>query len=63
MKLTDIIEKLQQLKNTYGDVEVKIDEVKNGPNASDRYGIGMGLIVGDLEIEELQNYISTGCYY
>ena len=61
--LNDLIKQLQNMENTYGNVEVQVDEIKEGDNASDRYGVGIGLIVGDIEIKDLQKYVSTGCYY
>ena len=63
MKLNELIEKFQEMEKLYGNVEVKVDEIKEGDNASDRYGVGIGLIVGDIEIKDLQKYVSTGCYY
>lgn len=63
MKISELIVVLKDLKDTYGDVEVSVGEVENGNNASDRYGIGFGLKVGEIEIEELQDYVRTGCLY
>ena len=63
MMLNDLIKQLQNMENTYGNVEVQVDEIKEGNNASDRYGIGIGLKVGNVEFKELQKYVSTACYY
>lgn len=63
MKISELIADLKDLEYKYGDVEVSVEEVKNGFNASDRYGIGCGLKVGEIEIEELQVYVHTGCLY
>ena len=56
MKISELIDLLNEMKNEHGDVEVKVVEVTKGNNASDRYGIGFGLKVGDKEIETLQGY-------
>ena len=61
--LNDLIKQLQNMENTYGNVEVQVDEIKEGDNASDRYGVGIGLKVGNVEFKELQKYVSTSCYY
>ena len=63
MMLNDLIKQLQNMENTYGNVEVQVDEIKEGDNASDRYGVGIGLKVGNVEFKELQKYVSTICYY
>lgn len=63
MKISELIIRLYELKSQLGDVEVKIAEIAEGANASDRYGIGMGLLVGNTEITELQDYVQTGCLY
>ena len=64
MKISELIDLLKEMKNEQGDVEVKVAEVKEGNNATDRYGIGFGLKVGDKEIETLQSYVvKTECYY
>ena len=56
MKLNDLIDRLLQLQKELGNVEVEIANIEDGNNATDRYGIGMGLKVGDIEVKELQNY-------
>ena len=62
MKISELIDLLKEMKNEQGDVEVA--EVTEGNNATDRYGIGFGLKVGDKEIETLQSYVvKTECYY
>ena len=59
MKISELINLLNEMKNEQGDVEVT-----EGNNASDRYGIGFGLTVGDKEIETLQGYaVKTEPYY
>lgn len=64
MKISELINLLNEMKNEHGDVEVKVAEVTEGNNASDRYGIGFGLKVGDKEIETLQGYAEkTKPYY
>ena len=64
MKISELINLLNEMKNGQGDVEVKVVEVTEGNNASDRYGIGFGLKVGDKEIETLQGYAEkTKPYY
>ena len=63
MKISELIVLLEEMKKKHGDVEVKVAEVQKGNYASDRYGIGFGLKVGEIEIEVLQDYISTGCFY
>lgn len=64
MKISELINLLNEMKNEQGDAEVKVAEVKEGNNASDRYGIGFGLKVGDKEIETLHSYaIKTDPYY
>ena len=64
MKISELIDLLNEMKNEHGDVEVKVAEVTEGNNATDRYGIGFGLKVGDKEIETLQSYVvKTECYY
>ena len=64
MKISELINLLNEMKNEQGDAEVKVAEVKEGNNASDRYGVGFGLKVGDKEIETLQSYVvKTECYY
>lgn len=64
MKISELIDLLKEMKNEQGDVEVKVAEVTEGNNASDRYGIGFGLKVSDKEIETLQSYVvKTECYY
>ena len=64
MKISELINLLNEMKNEQGDAEVKVAEVKEGNNASDRYGIGFGLKVGDKEIETLQSYaVKTDPYY
>jgi hypothetical protein len=46
MKIDELIEKLQEAKAAFGgDAEVKLAEITEGPNASDRYGISVGLTV------------------
>lgn len=57
MKISELIDLLEEIKNEHGDVEVKVAEVVEGDNASDRYGFGFGLKVGEVEIEELQDYV------
>jgi hypothetical protein len=59
MKISELIVLLKNLEDQYGDVEVSVKEVKNGNNASDRYGVGCGLKVGEIEIKELQEYVYT----
>ena len=64
MKISELINLLNEMKNEHGDVEVKVVEVTEGNNATDRYGIGFGLKVGDKEIENLQGYaVKTEPYY
>jgi hypothetical protein len=63
MKISELIDLLEEMKKKQGDVEVKVAEVEEGNNASNRYGIGFGLKVGEKEIESLQDYIEIGCYY
>ena len=64
MKISELINLLNEMKNEQGDVEVKVAEVTEGNNATDRYGIGFGLKVGDNEIETLQGYaVKTEPYY
>ena len=63
MTIRQLITMLETYEKQLGDVGVTVAEVKEGGNASDRYGIGMGLKVGDIEIKELQDYIQTGCLY
>ena len=63
MKVSELIILLEEMKKKNGDVEVKVAEVQEGSYASDRYGVGFGLKVGETEIEELQDYIETGCFY
>ena len=64
MKISELINLLNEMKNEQGDVEVKVAEVTEGNNATDRYGIGFGLKVGDKEIENLQGYaVKTEPYY
>jgi len=63
MKISELIALLEEMMKKQGDVEVKVAEVEKGNNASDRYGIGFGLKVGETEIEALQDYIETGCLY
>ena len=64
MKISELINLLNEMKNEQGDVEVKVAEVKEGNNVSDRYGIGFGLKVGDKVIETLQGYaVKTDPYY
>ena len=64
MKISELIDLLNEMKNEQGDVEVKVAEVKEGNNATDRYGIGFGLKVGDKEIKNLQGYaVKTDPYY
>lgn len=63
MKVSELIVILEKMKKKHGDVEVKVAEVQKGDCASDRYGIGFGLKVGEMEIEGLQDYIETGCFY
>ena len=63
MKISELVNLLEEMKNKYGDVEVKLAEVEKGENASDRYGIGFGLKVGEIEIKALQDHIKTGCLY
>jgi hypothetical protein len=64
MKISELIDLLNEMKKQQGDVEVKVAEVEEGDNASDRYGIGFGLKVGETEIEALQGYVvKTECYY
>lgn len=64
MKISELINLLNEMKNEQGDVEVKVAEVTEGNNATDRYGIGFGLKVGDKEIETLQGYaVKTDPYY
>lgn len=61
LTIQQLITMLETYKKLLGDVEVSIQEVNYGPNVSDRYGVGMGLKVGNIEIDELQNYVETGC--
>ena len=56
MKLNDLIAYLLQLQKKLGNVEVEIANIEDGTYATDRYGIGMGLKVGDVEVKELQHY-------
>lgn len=66
MTLHDLIAVLQKLENELGgNAEVKIEEIEEGYNASDRYGVGMGLKVGNnfVEQKKLSNYTETGCIY
>lgn len=64
MKISELINLLEEMKKKQGDVEVKVTEVEEGDNASNRYGIGFGLKVGGMEIEALQDYVvKTECYY
>ena len=64
MKISELINLLNETKNEYGDVEVKVAEVTEGNNATDRYEIGFGLKIGDKEIETLQGYaVKTESYY
>ncbi len=64
MKLQELIEKLQDLRDELGeDAQVEVVELEDGPNSSSRYGIGMGLKVGETFIEELQLKVDTGCLY
>lgn len=66
MTLHDLIVVLQKLENELGgNTEVKIEEIEEGYNESDRYGVGMGLKVGDnfVEQKKLSNYTETGCIY
>ena len=64
MKISELIDLLNEMKNEHGDVEVKVAEVTEGNNATDRYGIGFGLKVGDKEIETFQGYaVKTEPYY
>ena len=39
MKISELIDLLNEMKNEHGDVEVKVAEVTEGNNATDRYGI------------------------
>lgn len=63
MTIRQLITMLETYEKSLGDVEVTVAEVEKGENASNRYGIGIGLKVGNIEIEELQDYIETGCLY
>ena len=64
MKISELINFLNEMKNEQGDVEVKVAEVTEGNNAIDRYGVGFGLKVGDKKIETLQGYaVKTDPYY
>ena len=68
MKVSELIELLENLKAEHGDVKIVIDEVENGNKASDRYGIGMGLQLikedGEkIEIKAMQEYVQTGCLW
>lgn len=63
LTIQQLITMLETYKKLLGDVEVSIEEVSKGLNASDRYGVGMGLKVGNIEIDELQKYVQTGCLW
>ena len=64
MKISELINLLNEMKNEHGDVEVKVAEVTERNNATDRYGIGFGPKVGDKEIKTLQGYaVKTEPYY
>ena len=66
MTLHDLIVVLQKLENELGgNAEVKIEEIDEGYNECDRYGVGMGLKVGNnfVEQKKLSNYTETGCIY